>query len=456
MSVYKLKDEFIRACEAWLCDSYSATVQYLALRNANGITQLAEAVITVAPLPGGGDLDFIIDESLILVGQMQLNNLSSEKIKELLADVCDGTVTVEGERLSLGGIDDLGFHSDMIQENRWFSDLHLDVIGPRPASHPDVDFQAIDNQLRISTPPFDGLADVCGWLGLSASRQALWQPSIKIRMLSPVDLSFPETTLRNNQLQLTLHAHPSLDVAKIEVAIKTTPGVRLHGRQQVASQIRWAQDVSTYRNGIALVTLDNAENVLVMLMLSGRIVRRQWFVDSSKAANPRFTVMRHFDEGLSRLEKQVFETNDSRDFEKGISSLLYLMGFASAVCAEHNAPDIILSTPSGRIALIECTLRTSDFANKLGKLVDRGRSAAKALPALGVHADIFSVLVCALPIDQIKHAPADLKAHRIALVTRENLMDAFERLRGPQDPDGLLNKLEQSFMDESPFGLRFS
>src|SRR5690606_14745229 len=103
-----------------------------------------------------------------------------------------------------------------------------------------------------------------------------------------------------------------------------------------------------------------------------------------------------FDKDIRMVRQAVLDSTDSARFELGVSTLLFLLGFSSAVQLETNSPDIIATTPGGRVVLIECTLRVADFSSKLGKLVDRHRMLLKTFEEGNHYAEVYGVLICSL------------------------------------------------------------
>jgi hypothetical protein len=190
------------------------------------------------------------------------------------------------------------------------------------------------------------------------------------------------------------------------------------------------------------VKLKEADSVLVMLTAGATTVRRNWFIDAAKARNHRYTAVQHFDAELKMVRQAVLEANDSTRFELGVASLLFLMGFSPAVQIETNAPDLIVMTPAGRLVVIECTLRIADFAAKVGKLVDRRGALNKTLQGGGHLFGVVAVLVCGLPKDQIAAQKVLLYSSKVVLIAREDLAEAFHRVRVPVDPDELLRQVE--------------
>ncbi|WGG52807.1 hypothetical protein [Rugamonas sp. DEMB1] len=445
------KSEFLRAANEWICESYSATLQYIILKSDEGESWLAAAVIAVNPLESDNSLSFSINAENISAGQIQLNNFSKSDILAIIADASIGKLFIDDKYIELSMEKDLGFHSEMYHENRWFCDLHLQIIGPRPTFQINIDFTKIDNQLRASTPPFDGLSDLGNWLSLTIPRNASFQPSINLRIAPPVDIMTAQSSLENDELRLVVHAHPSFDINKVAIAVRAVPGQALTGRRQAASELIWGPKEQNPRRGVACIKIAHADNALAILMLGQDTVRRNWFIDPYKARNSRLLATGLFDNDLRRLKKAIFETSDSREFEKGIGSLSFLLGLTPALQVESDAPDLIITTPNGRIALVECTLRIADFQTKLGKLVDRSRALSKFLASSNHNARVYSILICALPKDQITFDYLELQARKVTLITKEDLLNAFEKMRFPIEPDSFFDTIDAIFLESMKF-----
>lgn len=186
------------------------------------------------------------------------------------------------------------------------------------------------------------------------------------------------------------------------------------------------------------MALENADSALVILMVGSATVRRQWLIDPTKARNNRYLAVQHFDSDLRKIREAVLESSDSRRFEQGIASLLFVLGFSPIVQIETDSPDLIVSTPGGRLVIVECTLRIADFSEKVGKLVDRRGSLAKALKSSGHSSPVLAALICRLPRDQIAAQDESIQAHGILLLSYDDLVSSLNRVRHAVDPDEII------------------
>ncbi|MGO9445116.1 MAG: hypothetical protein ACLPXB_10115 [Thiobacillaceae bacterium] len=452
MSNEHYKDLFLQAADDRLCDYYSLDARYI-VRKEGGQSRLSEGLIVLVPLPVIHDMSFKVDTSLLSAGQQQLSRVSKKKLLQFLHHATQGQVDANGESFCLSSEQPFSYYSEMTHSDRWFSDLHLQVSGVMQAVPSPIDSTVIDNELRNGTPPFDGLVDIKQWLGMSNPQSTQDTGSITIRVGPPVDLVLTACGLKDDQLRLTLHAHPRFDTSRLSLAVRATPGNTLESRRQVATEIEWERPRNGLRKGTALIRLTQADSAFAMLMIGGATVRRQWFLDPAKARNNRLVAVQHFDKDL-KMVKLALESTDSNRFELGVASLLFLLGFTPTVQIETDSPDLVVATPAGRLVIVECTTKFADFSSKLGKLVDRRGALSKALQASGHYSQVVGILVCGLPKDQIAPQANELATHQVPLVTKEDLTKAFELLRFPSDPDEMLDKAMAHLNagSQAPFG----
>jgi hypothetical protein len=302
------KDQFLRAAEDWICDTYSIDIRYVARRNNEGIYLLAASVY-LYPLPftDSTSFNFKLETDEILGGQVQISDQKKEDVLKLIKNAAAGLLEVSGCIFALMSKRIYGYHSDMIYGDRWFSDLHLQVNGNQDSSIQlsHIDSCKIDNALRQSTPPFDGLSELTTWLGLKNPLQSHEPQSISIHVGPPVDLIFTGSNLNKDVLTLLLHAHPDFDLSRFELAIRAVPGVGIGSRKLVTSEIKWKPVKKGKREGLAKIKLKDVDSVFTMLTIGETTVRRQWFLDPIKANNNRLVAAQLFDNNLKQIKNAL-------------------------------------------------------------------------------------------------------------------------------------------------------
>ena len=379
--------------------------------------------------------------------------MPKKTLLKAIQDVFEGKIHVYGKELVLAKAQSFDFYSESLVRDQWYHTLHLRISGDAVSLPASVDAFNLDNALRSADIPFDGLADLVTWLGVADPTQGQDRPSIVFRMNPPADLAIASCNLSAGMLNLTIRAHPKLSTKKIRVTTRAVPDKGLSERRQIAAFFRWSRVKDGIKVGKAVIPIEGADQALVTVLIDEVVVRRNWFVDPTRGRNERLIAVQQFDADLRMIKRELLNPNTSDKFELAVASLLFLMGFNPAVQLETDSPDLVVMTPEGRLAIVECTTRTADSNLKIGKLVDRRSALTKSLSANGHSAQVFGALICALPKDQMAISHADLARNKVILLCREDLTSALERLRYPKNPDQLLLDAESLLANPNMFSV---
>lgn len=431
---------FKSAANEWLCDPYSVEIRYLAIREDDA-NVLLSCTINFWPIKFATQKSLAIVANNLIAGQEQLNDLSLEEIMLFINSLEQGNLVLNNITLSLIANDSLSFYTEMISNDRWYCDAHLLILGEHKNPISNIEIAKINSALRQEKLPFDGLNDLVTYLNLPDPFSSQRPPQIEIRISPPTDIRIEESSLSKGKFNLTLHAHPKLNTKNISLAFRTFPET-LTSRKQVSSQIKWNSRKDGLQVGKLALGAAKAFAVQAILMVGSNTVRRQFFDDILKVPNRRLFAISAFDKDLKMLKQALSDTHSS-NFEKAVNSLAYILGFSGGVINETNAPDLILSTPSENLVIIECTTRIADFYAKLGKLVDRKNSLITLLESSGDSRKVYSYLVCGLPKNQIAHDENYFAKHKVTLLTKESLDELLNQLKFPQDLEKLLSADEK-------------
>lgn len=429
---------FRAALREWLCDGYHLTIRYLAARIASDIV-LIDATVHAYPLPAISPDDFHLDLGSVVAGQRHLPGISKSSALSHLERATEGFIKVARTQFGLS-VDQPYLYSEMTDRQRWFSELHLQVTGNQLPAVPPAVAISEDARLRRLARPYDGMHDLSTSLGLVDRRGTSQGCSISVRIGPPVDIAFGETRLENDVLDLSLLALSAAPRRTVSVTLRGIPGRTAQNRVDVSANIHWSEPNDGISKGYIRTPLIGCDSVLVMLSLGAHTVRRQWFLDPIRSANSRLQATQLFDRDLKQLKISVLDASDSVKFELGVSSLLLLLGFAPAVQLETQAPDIVAFSPGGATVLVECTLRTADIHAKMGKLVDRRQTLIRMLQTNGHPSNVEAVLVTLQPRDQVALDDRAFAQNAVTLICKEQLVNAFNVLRGPLEPDKLIDQ----------------
>lgn len=437
------KEKFLHDADRWICDGYSIQSSYFALMKGEDAS-LSSATIFMVPSRLAKSMpadSFRIKAAELIAESSWSKGLRRDLLIKALVRLVDGDFSYLKSGLSFNDITDRSYYSEPARPDIWFYDLNLRISGNVTAldRFHGIDFFKIDDALRMNDIPFDGMHDLSTYTGLRSPDLLHENPIVNIRILPPVDLVISDSSLEKNKLTIRILAETSFDESKVSVGIRVFPGHGIEGRKQISSEISW-EEVDGLKNGVCELELKSADNVLTMLMIDGRTVRRQWFVDPLKARNTRFASTQLFDRDLRMIRQYVAKGTDSDKFENSVSSIFFMLGFSSAVQVETDAPDIIMVSPKGVHILVECTAKISDVSAKIGKLVNRRAVLSELFVDSGHPVGLFSILVCAAARSQISNV-SEFSANEVVLIAREDIQELIDMARFVQDADKILDEM---------------
>ncbi|WP_267222548.1 hypothetical protein [Dyella silvae] len=443
------KEKFEEVAHKWICDGYSSDVRFVARKqNHSGKFEILCASVGFMPLPldTHKESSFQVNIGDYFIGQIVRNGVTQDELYAILNSALSGEVQAYGIQMELHDREN-AFVSGGSQDNEWFQLLSARTTSRWKDDNLLHKIYAHDDGLRRCPVPFDGASDLMNWLGFQHYLNQNSPPVIEIHVASPVDISLSDTKLAGGKLNVQLIAHPMLDTDSVRLALRVTPDKGVSLRKQLANKVRWGRTKNGRRIGRATVAMHSAEGALLMLSVDDKYVRRHWWVDPSASRNERYLAVQQFDPELKRIKHGLLETGESQKFELAVAALLYLLGFNPCVQLETQSPDIVVITPGGQIAIVECTLRTADVATKVGKLVDRREQLARIWAATRRGASVLSILVCQTDRSQVSATDVELAQSGVLLITRQWLSNTLITLRSPNDPDLLYQSAKQRLSD---------
>lgn len=432
-------------CEAmaWVCNGYAVDLKFIAYAgNSDNSLVLWDAWIGFSPIYVKENNSFIVNANGLILSHTRFHINKSEEVQRIIQQACVGYVIQPNvghlflPESPKHGMETIRCENGEFDRNSWYSPLRMEVSNGERNTLTSSFLWEVDNMLRLAETPFDGLMDACSCLGLPQLAAERKTPKIRLEISPPADLNVKECTLSNGELLITILAHANFEVSTLKLALRAVPGSFFSSRKQIADAITWTQD-GELQKGTARVCLTECDQVLLMLMIGTVTVRRSWVADPNRAHNNRLLAIQHFDKDFKRTNDAIL-TSDSRLFEKGIASLLFVLGFSPVQILEGDAPDLIVTTPGGQLIIVECTLKISDFQSKAGKLVDRRGSLMNALQESGHALNVVSVLICRVPRNRIAADINQIRNLGIILLTEEDIRSALDERKFPRNPDELV------------------
>jgi hypothetical protein len=424
---------FQSACQAWTCDGVFVEVRLIARPEVDR-NKILKASLQVGVFPDVPTVT-LRTKKIVVIKQI-LGPISANDANALLQDATSGKITCDGITYSLPG-GPVSYYSKVPTDGEWNYTLNLTCRSDERETQNSMLWSEINSLLRCAETPFDGIADVSSFLGLSNPSTST-EPQIDIYKHAPAELDVARSKFADGELELTFRAMPGLDLKKVSVALRWASVVA--DRHQAAHLVRWQEPDGIFREGRLTVPKEGVDGALVMLSVGGFPVRRQWVVEGHRARVVREATIQAFDHGWEKLRDSLINNQkDARGFEKSVATLAFLLGFQVAAYTDNEAPDLAFFTQSGRVILVECTLRTSDVRSKMGKLVDRRGVVSDHLSKIGAAASVVCLLVCQSNRERILVEEEELKKASVLLVAQENLNNLLMRVGSKLSADSILD-----------------
>jgi len=244
------------------------------------------------------------------------------------------------------------------------------------------------------------------------------------------------------------------DLKKKDAAIgirMLTPGSPIKRMQIAGKDLKWAKTPEC-NLGTMRIQVPKASILQCFAIYGGDTQSYYWVSDPATTHNARRTALHAYDPRLDKLRdiliRDSYRGSDARDFEVGISWLVWLLGFSAAhlsATKTSDAPDIIVSSPNGNIAVVECTTGLLKAENKLANLHDRVQAMRRSFEASGYsNIRILPVIVTAKSRNDVAADLEQAEKLGILVFTRENIENALNRSFVPQNAEQLYAEWEQA------------
>lgn len=311
----------------------------------------------------------------------------------------------------------------------------------------------LDWELKANNPPYDSLRELLVEFRLGGYGGDFSCIEVPIQHFAEVDLgSKVSGNLAEPGVILSLgvdRAHLGLGV------IVHHQGSAIERRVLSGEQLTWTEretaSMPMHQYGCGKLRIPASAALKCFAAYKGLVQHEGWIGDPGTWPNLRRTAYEWADNGCEVLMDFLFAEGkprrDSRDFEVGVASLLWILGFGILQLRTgrlQDNPDLLLTTPNGRMALVECTTDVIDKEDKLAKLLARTKSMKAQLQKSDLgHVDLLPVLVTALPIAAVMDLEKATK-FGILVLTKEGLQSALTRSILPQDADALFQEQVQA------------
>ncbi|MBK8157979.1 MAG: hypothetical protein IPK59_04035 [Rhodospirillaceae bacterium] len=291
----------------------------------------------------------------------------------------------------------------------------------------------IDWELRASNPPYHSLRDLQHAYGLNAGIPP--HAYIEFTAITIAEIDAGESTVDGTKARVGIFFSPHLPTDKVSLGLIVQGIDQVHERRYFSSNdLTWTtRELSQY--GLLEVTVPEGAIVNCIVSYDGLAQHYFWIGDPKVTRNPRRAALeaadgelKHMVEFLSAKKKQPQD-----DFELAVAWLFWLLGFSAAHLGTVSTKlmdwsDMIVATPRGNLAIVECTVGNLKADTKLQKLVTRVAEVRKRLDAgNNKNIQLLPVMVSAKDQAELDAEIEEAQRYGVYVMTRESIDSALAR-----------------------------
>lgn len=449
----KAIDTFFSGIAPWE-DAYKkfASISYFAIKR-EGVFVLIQAKLFLNAIQSDLPIMHFQTEN-IRAGQYPISDLGMDA-QSVVALLTTGKLVCPHDDLCFPSADSgscsaycVPFHPEGLQNGNRIDVLTL--TGARQTEH--IRQPYFDWEVKAASTPYDSIAELLLEYRLGTLRSDAANVEIIAFNVAVVDLSSVVTGTK---------ARPAVLLADGLNPGKMTLGYRVYSQGRVVQRatisgaaMQWDPHNALQR-GITEVDVPPGAVLHCIASYKGIAQHQGWLSDPSTVQNPQRSAYEAFDDKLQILHdflsKSQSRGRDARDLEAGVSWLLWMLGFSVAHLGgtdkTQNAPDLIVTTPRGNFAVIECTTGLLKAENKLALLVERTEVLRHRLEVSGhQHLHVLPVIITSKSQEEIKADLEQAERLGVLVLTRESLEKALLRSLVLPDAEALFTEAEQSVL----------
>jgi hypothetical protein len=311
----------------------------------------------------------------------------------------------------------------------------------------------LDWELRACATPYDGVQELL----------AEYQPGI-LQGVNRIDLAALEVVavdgssiVEGETATLAVKTATKAAPERVTVGVRVTSQNKVVERRQFAgADFSWRLDDKGMRIGELKFSVPRAAIVQAFANYNGVTQHFYFFGDLTSFQNSRRAAYEAFDPKLETMMDIVAKAQgkgiESRDFEAAMSWLFWMLGFAPGYIGGarrmSDAPDFVVSTPGGNIAIVECTTGMLKEERKLHILHERTELVRNNLGASSTRGvRVLPVMITAKSRSAITPDLEHAERLGVHVIAREDLDQLIPQSLFPQNADQLFEQAEQTVQD---------
>lgn len=449
----KFVEDFFAAIASYEAAFQHNTFSYLAIRfGASFVILMGRVFMNTSP-PAGQSHHF--QSAHVRAGNYTLEELGLD-VRGLISQLLTGTLKTPHGDLHFVEAPGGGhyataftpFHPDGLLNQRRVNVLTLMAGATEAVRQPDIDWE-----IKAALPPYDGLQELANEFGLGALSQRPSYIEVVAYNVEAIDIQNSKVTGTHADIHVLLAKGLSRDRLtlgyRIYVPGSTTARAAISG-----DEMQWTEESHVDRGQVRLeIPATAALNCTVSY--DGVAQNNSWLSDPDRSQNPRRAVYEAFDPKLETLKTVVANAQgrgeEARDLESAVAWLLWMLGFSVAhlnTRKTRDATDLLVTTPLGHFAIVECTTGLLKAENKLSLLHERAEATRRSLAASN------SSYLRLMPVIVTSKLRADIApdiefAERLGILvmTRESLESAINRTLIQPSADQLYADADKAITD---------
>lgn len=371
----------------------------------------------------------------VRAGHYTLKELGFDDVRDLLNQLTNGVLNTPDGPLhfmaSGGGRHAAAFtpfHPDGLATQTRINVLTLMAGETNTIRQPETDWE-----IKAAERPYDGLQELANELVLGQLVQR--PPYIEIFAYNVAVIDAQQSKVVGTKADIEFRAAKHLNHGRFRLGYRIfAPGATAIRAVVPPGEIEWTEDADVDR-GRTTVEIPLAGALNCTISYEGIAQSHYWIADPNRIPNARRAVYEAFDPRLENLKAVVANaqgrSEEARDLESAVAWLLWMLGFSVAhlnIRRMRDASDLIVVTPQGHFAIVECTTGLLKAENKLAILHDRAEAARRSLAESNSgHVHLLPVIVTSKTRSEITPDLETAEKLGVLVMTRENLDNAINQ-----------------------------
>jgi hypothetical protein len=441
--------EFYEAIARWQSGYENNSFTYVAVRRAGGFVIVQGAIWLNASESKTPFRTF--DSDNLRAGHYKLSEMG-KTFRDLVDDIGGGVLTTpQGE---------FSFPPEFPAHKASFTPLHPSALQAQSRVNVlrltgdkqllQVGPSVLDWELRSSSVRHDSVRELFSEYGLGG----LFADAITIEVIATAVIGFDgeNSKISGETAHIVIRLANTLDVREASLGYREIPRGRINRGLLRGQQFSWTQ-----ADGMQVGTFDLTVSKAAILHCYAtyrEVAQTHWFItDPTTSQNPRREIVESFDGGLAIvktfLSRPHSKGQDARDFEVAVSWIFWMLGFGTvqmgSTARTQDFADLVLTTPQGQIAIVECTTGLLRADNKLPKLVARYSTVRQRLDqSNNSHVKLLPMMVSTLSRVELQADLEQAERLGVLVLAKEELDQIIIRTAvGANNPDEIFSEAER-------------